>query len=57
MTDGGVADSVPIRKALHDGVKRTMELIEDLERRGHGYEYAKDIFEKTADFAAWKGEK
>ncbi len=57
MADGGVADSVPIRKALHDGVKRPMERIEDLERRGHGYEYAKDIFEKAADFAAWKGEK
>ncbi len=128
MADGGVADSVPIRKALHDGVKRpiiiltrqegyrkppakkslkmaqimyqkypnliraikyrayyynrTMELIEDLEQRGHvfvirpqvpvvkntenhaevltafydhGYEYAKDIFEKAADFAAWEG--
>ena len=61
---------------------RTMELIEDLESRGHvfvirpqvpvvkntenhvdvltrfyehGYEYAKDIFEKTADFAGWEG--
>lgn len=83
MMDGGVADSIPIRKALHDGVKKniviltrqegyrkeeskkltrmaqvmyphypqlvkaiqyryyyynkTMELLEDLERRGHVY--------------------
>ena len=123
MLDGGVADSVPVRKALRDGVKRniviltrnegyrkppakktlkmarvmyskypnlvkaikyrayeynrTMELIEDLESRGHlfvirpqvpvikntedrvelltefyrhGYEYAKDIFEKAAAY-------
>ena len=126
MLDGGLADSVPIRKALHDGVKKnvviltrqegyrklpakktlrmarimyskypnlikaikyrayyynkTMELLEDLESRGHvavirpqipvikntedrpevltefynhGYEYAKDIFEKTASYLRW----
>ena len=130
MSDGGVADSVPIRKALRDGVKkpiiiltrqegyrkaparktlkmaqimyqkypnliraikyrayyynRTMELIEDLENRGHvyvirpqvpvvkntenheavltefynhGYEYAKDVFEKAAAFVEWEGDK
>lgn len=130
MSDGGVADSVPIRKALRDGVKkpiiiltrqegyrkaparktlkmaqimyqkypnliraikyrayyynRTMELIEELENRGHvyvirpqipvvkntenheavltdfynhGYEYAKDVFEKAAAFVKWEGDK
>ncbi len=127
MLDGGVADSIPIRKALRDGVKRnvivltrqegyrkaparkslqmarlmykkypnliravknrafvynrTMELIEDLEQRGHvlvirpqvpviknteddvavltafyqhGYEYAKDSFDKTVRFLGWE---
>ncbi len=130
MLDGGVADSIPIRKALRDGVKRnviiltrqegyrkaparkslqmarlmykkypnliravknrafvynrTMELIEDLEQRGHvlvirpqvpviknteddvavltafyqhGYEYAKDSFDKTVRFLGWEPDR